>query len=132
MPEEKATKPPLPVQTLDEIYQEIGYCRIKGEDDATFKRRVANRVDQEKWVEIASRAQKRIGEIIGDGPDTDAAEMAALRTALEYAAGSPKQKVELSGPDGQPLAFGFVPVTQEQIDRFVEHYAKPGSPEPAA
>lgn len=118
-------KPPLPIPTIDEIYAELGFCRLKGEDDEAFKRRVANRVDQEKWVEIARKAQKRLEQILtGDGPDAEPSEMAAIRTALEYAEGEPKKKIEVSGPDGNPITFTMVPVTQEQIDRFIKRHAK--------
>lgn len=125
-------KPPLPVPTLDEIYAEIGFCRIKGEDDDAFKRRVANRVDQEKWVEIARKAQKRLQDILdGNGSDPDATEMAAIRTALEYAEGEPKKKLELSGPDGGAIPFIQIPVTPEQIARFVNRHAQNTDTEPA-
>jgi hypothetical protein len=118
-------KKPLPIPTIDEIYAELGFCRLKGEDDEMFKRRVANRVDREKWVEIARKAQKRLEQILtGDGPDAEASEMAAIRTALEYAEGEPTKKIELSGPDGNPITFTMVPVTQEQIDRFIKRHAK--------
>lgn len=118
-------KKPPPVQTLDEIYAEIGYCRIKGEDDETFKRRVANRVDQEKWVEIARKAQSRLQKILdGSEHDTDASEMAAIRIALEYAEGEPKKKIEHTGPDGGPIFMATVPVTPEQMERFLKRHAK--------
>lgn len=118
-------KPEVKPPTLDEIYADIGFCRIKGEDDEAFKRRVANRVDQEKWVSIARKAQARLEEILsGIGADADPSEMAAIRTALEYAEGEPKKKIEVSGPDGGAIPYVQIPVTPEQIARFVNRHAK--------
>lgn len=114
-----------PVETLDDIFNDIGYHRLKGETDDAFRRRVANRVDEEEWVDIAKKAQRRLREIIdGTGPDSDATEMAAIRTALERADGEPTRRVQLSGPDGGPIEFSTVPVTEDQLQRFLKRHAK--------
>jgi type IV pilus biogenesis protein CpaD/CtpE len=118
-------KPPiLPVPTIDETFAELGFCRLKNEDDDAFRERVANRVKKEDWVRLARKAQSRLDEIIGSSAaDTDASEMAAIRLVLEQVDGGTKNKIELSGPDGSPITFAQVPVTPEQVKRFMRHYA---------
>lgn len=94
--------------TLDTVMNEIGYHRLKNESDEDFKIRVANRIDQEEWVRLGKIAQKRLFEIIRDQADTDAAEMSAIRTALERAEGAVAQVVEHSGPGGGPIPYQII------------------------
>lgn len=103
-------------QTLDAVFAEIGFCRIKNESDESFKRRVELRIEKEKWFRMAETAQSRLQEILsGSGPDADATEIAAIRTVLERADGSPSSP--LSGS-----SFILLPVTDEQIARFVKRH----------
>lgn len=124
MPDAPQEKKVIVLETpLDEIYAEIGYVRLKGEDDEAFKRRAAFYANQEEWGLLAEKARTRLKEIL-NGADSDASEMAAIRTALERADGEPKKRLELSGIDGAPLAIATVPVTQDQLDRFLKRHAK--------
>lgn len=104
-------------ETLDAVFAEIGFCRMKSESDESFKRRVELRIEKEKWFKMAETAQSRLQEILtGSGPDADATEIAAIRTVLERADGSPSSS--LSGS-----SFILLPVTDEQIARFVKRHA---------
>lgn len=108
--------------TLDAIFGEIGYLRIKGEDDDAFKRRVEVHLDHSRWMNMAVKAQRRLEEILdGTGIEADATEMAAIRTILERAGGEPTKRVELTGKDGQALF--EAPVTDDQIARFIKRHA---------
>lgn len=99
---------PTPAITLDDAMQEIGYHRLKGESDDDFRKRVANRIEREEWITLARHAHKRLLEIIRDQADTDAAEISAIRTALERAEGAVEQTVIHSGPGGGPIPYQII------------------------
>lgn len=131
MPDVPQEKKIIVLETpLDEAYADIGYVRIKGEDDETFKRRCAFYANQEEWGSLAEKARERLKAILG-GADSDASEMAAIRTVLERSDGEPKRRLELSGPDGAPIAVATVPVTQDQLERFLKRHAKVPAPDVA-
>lgn len=124
MPDAPQEKKTIVLETaLDEAYADIGYVRIKGEDDEMFKRRCSFYANQEEWGALAEKARERLKAILG-GADSDASEMAAIRTVLERSDGEPKRRLELSGPDGAPIAVATVPVTQDQLERFLKRHAK--------
>lgn len=82
---------------------------MKGEDDEAFKQRAANVIEQEEWVRLGKKAQKRLDEIVGGtGPDADATEMAAIRTILERVDGEPVKKIEVGGKGGGPIQYQII------------------------
>lgn len=110
--------------SLDEVYREIGFCRIKDESDEQFKERVALQLDREKWFKLGKKALERLEKYVSGDLDADATDIAVIRTILERIEGEPKKKIELGGPNGGPIPLAMFPVTTEQLARFVQNHAE--------
>lgn len=109
---------------LDEVYREIGFCRIKDETDEQFKERVSLHVDREKWFKLGKKAMDKLQDYLDGTIDADATDIAIIRTVLERLEGEPKKKISLEGPGGGPIQIANIPITPEQLARFVKNHAE--------
>lgn len=100
--------------------------RLPGESDADYIVRAEAILVENELKLLDVKAMRTLERIAEDEEASDNARVAAASAILNRTRGKPVEKHEHSGPGGAPIAHAVAtaPVTEEQLERFVQRHAK--------
>lgn len=100
--------------------------RLKDESDADYVVRAEAVLAAQELKLLDFKAMRTLESIAEDEEASDNARVAAASAILNRTRGKPVEKHEHSGPGGAPIAHAVAtaPVTEEQLERFVQRHAK--------
>lgn len=111
---------------MDKPIQISDVIRLPGESDTDYVVRAEAILDERELKILDKKAIRALERICDDEEASDAAVVSAATSILNRTRGKPVEKHEHSGPGGAPIAHAVAtaPVTEEQLDRFVQRHAK--------
>lgn len=96
-------------------------ARIEGETNAEYVLRAEKLLDGKRLADLDKAALAALEEVLS-ATEAPAAVVAAAREILQRTRGKPVERIEMSGPNGGPIA--TVAVSDEQLARFVKRHAQ--------
>ena len=102
-----------------------GRPRLPDETDMDYHDRIEKTLREERMAELDTAAIKALESILADDSGAPAAAIVSAATqVLNRTRGKPPETIHHAGENGGPIMTMNVPITSEQLTRFVKRHVK--------